>query len=114
MPELFKNKMASYCARFSSVNADLSSVKSNATSRADSLALRASMEASMLSCLNSAVAEYTSMRGGIVGVQDQGVADAQQKTWPWFSERAEFWAVSRGCSYKSPISHGQHAGTIDG
>jgi len=57
MPELFKNKMASYWDRFSSVNFDLSSVKSNFTSRVVSLALRASMEASMLSCLNPAVAE---------------------------------------------------------
>lgn len=50
-PELFKNRIASYFARFSSVNWLLSSVKSNSTLIEDALAFKASMDDSILSCL---------------------------------------------------------------
>ena len=51
MPELFKNRIASYRARFSFVNWLLSSVKSNTTLIEDALAFKASMDGSILSCL---------------------------------------------------------------
>lgn len=51
IPELFKNMIASYFARFSFVNWVLSSVKSNSTLIEDALAFKASMDGSILSCL---------------------------------------------------------------